>query len=267
LILSGNTLYGSALNGGLFGYGTLFSINTNGADFRTLYHFQWSFDGAWPRDLSLAANRLYGAGSGGGRWGNGSVFAINTDGTGFTNLYSFAEVMGGSTFTNKHGANPFGGVQFYNNRLYGTALGGGSGGRGTIYSMNTNGADLWLLHSFTAGSGPSLTNYDGASPRCDLVISGNTLYGTTERGGNDSWGTAFAVSWGGPAPRLAIRSSADNVILTWQQSDTFRLESTTALALLGSWSAVTQAATTNAGEISVTVPRSGATKFFRLKSP
>ncbi len=266
LVLSGNTLYGSALNGGPFGYGTLFAIKTNGTDFKTLHEFSWSFDGGWPRGLSLAGNRLYGAGNGGGVSGNGSVFAINIDGTGFTNLYSFSEVLG-STFTNKYGANPFGGVQFYDNRLYGTALGGGSGGRGTIYSLNTNGTELWLLHSFTTGSGPARTNYDGAGPRCGLVVSGSTLYGTTERGGGEAWGTVFSVSWGTERPRLAIARSGGSVVLRWPQLQAFRLEGTTNLGLPNSWSAVQQPAVTNSGEISMTVPASEAIEVFRLKSP
>ena len=268
LVVSGNTLYGSALNGGSYGYGTIFALNTNGTDFRTLYHFQWSFDGANPRDLSLAGNRLYGAGNGGGRWGYGSVFALNTDGSGFTNLYSFSEVLG-STFTNKYGAFPFGGVRFHDNRLYGTTFGGGAGGRGTIFSLKPDGTELWLLHSFTAGSGPSGTNYDGARPRCNLLVFGDALYGTTEQAGEFTWGTVFRVSWTGsqPSPRLGIALSGSDVTLNWPEAPGFRLEGTTNLVSLNSWSTVTQTPVTNAGAISVTVPANGLKKFFRLKSP
>lgn len=265
-IVSGNTLYGSALNGGPLAYGTIFAMNTNGTDFRVLHTFGWSFDGAWPRNLSLAGNRLYGAGNGGGRWGNGSVFALNTDGTGFTNLFSFNEVLG-STFTNKYGANPFGGVVFSNNRLYGTAYGGGANGRGAIFSFNTNGTDLWVLHTFSVMAGPSGTNYDGANPRGGLVISGNNAYGTSERGGEFGWGTVFRVSWGSGQPRLSIRALADNVLLSWPHAGSFRLESTTNLALSNAWSTVSQPATTNSGQISVTLPANGSAKTFRLKSP
>jgi uncharacterized repeat protein (TIGR03803 family) len=259
-------LYGSALNGGPFGYGTLFAINTNGSNFRTLHAFQWSSDGAWPRNLTLGGNRLYGAGNGGGLWGNGSVFAIDTDGTGFTNLFSFTDVLG-STYTNQYGANPFGGVVFSNHRLYGSTLGGGSGGRGTLFSMNTNGTELWLLHSFTSGSGPSRTNYDGANPRCSLAVSGNTLYGTGEQGGDFAWGTVYRVSWRTESPRLAIASTDNSVVLTWPQTGAFALESSTNLGLPNSWSTVNQPTTTNSGQISVILPATSPGKSFRLKSP
>src|SRR6266436_4764575 len=39
LILSGNTLYGTAWMGGVFGYGTVFAVNTDGTGFTTLHSF------------------------------------------------------------------------------------------------------------------------------------------------------------------------------------------------------------------------------------
>ena len=39
LILSGNALYGTALEGGSTEQGTVFKINTDGTDFTTLYSF------------------------------------------------------------------------------------------------------------------------------------------------------------------------------------------------------------------------------------
>src|SRR6266850_16467 len=39
LVLSGNTLYGTAAKGGSFGYGALFAVNTDGTGFTNLHHF------------------------------------------------------------------------------------------------------------------------------------------------------------------------------------------------------------------------------------
>src|SRR5262249_40570503 len=36
-------------------------------------------------------------------------------------------------------------------------------------------------------------NSDGASPDAGLILSGNTLYGTTSRGGSSGWGTVFKL--------------------------------------------------------------------------
>ena len=38
---------------------------------------------------------------------------------------------------------------------------------------------------------------DGARPRAGLILSGNTLYGTTYRGGTSGSGTVFAVNTNG----------------------------------------------------------------------
>src|SRR5258706_232383 len=92
LILSGNTLYGTAYLGGSSGNGAGFAVNTDGTGFTNLHSFAgYPTDGADPQaGLILSGNTLYGTASQGGISGQGTVFAVNTDGTGFTNLHSFA---------------------------------------------------------------------------------------------------------------------------------------------------------------------------------
>src|SRR5450759_1906199 len=127
LILSGNTLYGTAYYGGSSGYGTVFAVNTNGTIFTNLHSFNYS-DGAYPQaGLILSGNTLYGTASGGGSSGNGTVFAVSTNGTGFTNLHSFTATSG-SLYTNSDGATPYAGLILSGNTLYGTASSGGSSG-------------------------------------------------------------------------------------------------------------------------------------------
>jgi uncharacterized repeat protein (TIGR03803 family) len=184
LIISGNTLYGTALVGGSSGDGTVFSVNTDGTGFTTLHSFTGGSDGLQPYcDLILSGNTLYGEAAAGG--GAGTVFAVSTDGTGFTNLHSFT---GGSD-----GWEPEYGLILSGNILYGTAVGGGAYGNGTIFSVNTNGTGFTNLHSFTTASWPFNINSDGAKPYCNLVLSGNTLYGTASVGGTSGNGTVFAV--------------------------------------------------------------------------
>src|SRR6266566_2787823 len=92
LTLSGNTLYGTALNGGGSDNGTVFAVNTDNTGFTNLHSFSISGgDGAFPSaGLVLSGNTLYGTASQGGSSGYGTVFVVNTDGTGFTNLHTFA---------------------------------------------------------------------------------------------------------------------------------------------------------------------------------
>jgi uncharacterized repeat protein (TIGR03803 family) len=199
LILSGNTLYGTAQQGGSSGKGTVFAVNTDGTGFTTLYSFTATTlpyggsnsDGVYPYGaLTLSGNTLYGTALSGGSSGGGTVFALNTNGTAFTTLHNcYTHVLEESQ--------PYAGLILSGNTLYGTALSGGSSGRGTVFAVNTNGTGFTNLYSFTATSFPDSTNSDGASPWSGLILSGNTLYGTAAAGGSSHHGTVFAVNTDG----------------------------------------------------------------------
>jgi uncharacterized repeat protein (TIGR03803 family) len=190
LVLSSNTLYGAAQFGGTIGAGTVFKINTDGTGFTNLYSFN-PFnmdDGADPKaGLVLSGNTLYGTTRDGGANGNGTVFAINADGAGFTNLYNFTALNSG---TNGDGASPVAALVLSGNTLYGTALNGGTNGSGTVFAINIDGMVFTNLHNFTYGS-------DGRNPYAGLILSGNTLYGTTYSGGTNGFGTIFAINTDG----------------------------------------------------------------------
>jgi len=194
LILSGNTLYGTARFGGWSGRGTLFAVNTDSTDFTNLHDFTGS-DGSHPEaGLILSGNTLYGTTA--GTTDSGSVFALNGDGTGFRNLHYFAGLV---SYTNSDGAGTKG-LILSGDTLYGTAISGGTG-NGTVFAVNTNGTGFRVLHIFTRTSGYG-TNTDGANPSVSLILSGNTLYGTASGGGSSGNGTVFAVNTNGAGFRL-----------------------------------------------------------------
>lgn len=208
LILSGNTLFGTANRGGMFGVGTVFAINTDGTGFTNLHNFSapsgsvlfTNGDGADPQaGLILSGNTLYGTAVHGGTFGVGTIFAVTTDGTYFTNLHSFSE--GGSSpnvgFTNSDGQLPPGSLVMSGDVLYGTTESGGTTGAGTVFAINTDGMSFTNLHTFTNPSSPSNTNYDGAFPQVGLILSGNTLWGTTFNGGVFGLGVVFSVNTDG----------------------------------------------------------------------
>src|SRR5260370_15288863 len=60
LILSGSTLYGTAGQGGSFGVGTVFAINTDGTGFTNLHNFTGGSDGSVPRARILSNITLSG---------------------------------------------------------------------------------------------------------------------------------------------------------------------------------------------------------------
>ena len=78
LILSNNTLYGTAAAGGSSGAGTVFAFNTDGTGFTILHSFTGGSDGANPiGGLILSSNTLYGTAQSGGSAGNGTVFSLS----------------------------------------------------------------------------------------------------------------------------------------------------------------------------------------------
>lgn len=195
LVLAGGILYGTAGSGGSSGYGVVFSIHTDGTSFTNLHGFSNS-DGAYPYgSLTISGNTLYGTTYGGGNAGSGTVFRLKTDGSAFTNLHSFAAGSYSSVYyINRDGANPDSGLILSNNTLYGTAYSGGTGGAGTVFSLQTDGSGFTNLHFFTAATNAPYTNGDGAYPHAGLILVGNSLYGTTLGGGASAGGTVFRIN-------------------------------------------------------------------------
>ena len=78
LILSGSTLYGTALKGGSSGNGTVFAVTTNGSSFTTLHSFAgFPSDGAYSMaGLILSGKTVYGTAESGGSFDYGTVFSL-----------------------------------------------------------------------------------------------------------------------------------------------------------------------------------------------
>lgn len=198
LILSGNTLFGTTSQGGTSLNGTVFQVNTDGTGYTNLHSFislpynypiSTNDDGAYPvSGLVLSGETLYGITPRGGTLGNGTVFAVRVDGTGFTNLHNL---------TPAEGSYSQGGLVLSGDTLYGTTY-YCAFGSGTVFKLNTNGSGFTVLHTFTATPNQyPYKNTDGAHPEAGVVLSGNTLYGTTVDGGAFGYGTVFAVNTDG----------------------------------------------------------------------
>jgi uncharacterized repeat protein (TIGR03803 family) len=96
---------------------------------------------------------------------------------------------------NADGLMPRGNLILSGGTLYGATSGGGPNGSGTIFSMSTNGSNFTVLHAFATNlpsGAPNFTNSDGATPN-GLLLSGGTLYGTTQQGGTNGYGTVFSL--------------------------------------------------------------------------
>jgi uncharacterized repeat protein (TIGR03803 family) len=157
------------------GFGLVPAGRAGAQNITTLYSFtaitsRTNSDGGHPyAEFILSDNALYGTATQGGSSGYGTVFRINSDGNNFTTLHSFT------------GGTPYGGLVFSSNTLYGARS-----GNGIVYSLNSDGTFFTNLYIFPAT--PQL-------PRASLVLSDDTLYGTTERGGGN--GTVFKLTTDG----------------------------------------------------------------------
>jgi uncharacterized repeat protein (TIGR03803 family) len=112
--------------------------------------------------------------------------------------------LSAQTFTTLHnfsgssdGKEPMAALMLSGNTLYGTASEGGGGNSGTVFKLNPDGTGFTVLHTFTARPAPCFHNSDGGGSNAGLILSGNTLYGSTEVGGSWANGTLFAVNTDG----------------------------------------------------------------------
>jgi uncharacterized repeat protein (TIGR03803 family) len=225
LTLNSNSLFGTSPSGGTFSNGAVFKINTDGTGFTNLHNFAGTNDGSAPQSgLVQSGTTLYGTATLGGKFNGGTLFAIQTDGSGFTNLYNFPTNSGGpsglllagdvlfgtfalagsfvqstlfvvgvdgSGFTTLHTFTDGqdGRLTLFSNVLYGTTR--GISGWGSVFSINTDGTGYTTLHSF----GPDYNR--GYGPVTGVILSGDTLYGTTTYGGSNGSGTVFTVKTNG----------------------------------------------------------------------
>ncbi len=233
LVISGNVIYGIASGGGLYGYGTVFRVNTDGSDFTNLFNFNrgpvdangFTYSqntGFMPMPgLVLIGNTLYGGTFEGGDFLAGSIFKINTDGSGFATLHKFNITDGQGL---EHG------LTLHSNLLYGTTVLGGLNGFGNIFTIDPTNNNIAFLYQFTNqasayggvafssnntlygfargplgsngwiytfnGGYSILYNFigtNGSDPWGTPIISGNTLFGTTPSGGAFGSGNIFRI--------------------------------------------------------------------------
>ena len=172
--------------------------------FTSLHSFTRYVDGvSLQAGVVLSGNTLYGTTEYGGPSGNNStLFAVNTNGAGFRIGYNFhAEANNNLGFPTNSGAGGSDGTLVLSgNNLYGASYDGGTNGTGAVFAVNTNGT-FTLLYSLNAAKTNPVTglftNSDGYGSEAGLILSGSTLYGTTEHGGTSGYGVVFKVNTNG----------------------------------------------------------------------
>ena len=151
-------------------------------------------DGANPAaGLILTGGLLAGTTLNGGLQGVGTAYYLSPDATKFQAFHSFSG--------DSDGANPQGELTPFANSFFGTTLGGGSSGVGTVFLGQTNGS-VSIVHSFASVQADTATSSDGASPNALLALLGGTVFGTTTAGGSSANGTVFSCNTNGSVSPL-----------------------------------------------------------------
>ncbi|HZT41292.1 MAG TPA: choice-of-anchor tandem repeat GloVer-containing protein [Chthonomonadaceae bacterium] len=181
---SDGSYYGTTLYGGVNNAGTVFKVDATG-HLTTLRDFSGS-DGYYPygRLTQGSDGMLYGTTQQGGQYGYGTVYKISTDGSVFSTIHSL--------YYYTDGYYPQAGViQGSDGMLYGTALYGGPNGYGTVFQLSTDGTVFNVIHSFSYSTDGAYL-YGGVAQGSDGM-----LYGTTQQGGPNGYGTVYQVSTDG----------------------------------------------------------------------
>jgi len=196
---STGTIYGTTLDGGSFGQGSVYAVKkitaTRWAEIG-VHSFSCSEDGCFPYAgvTPDSHGNLFGTTYSGSLDGTGAVFELtpNRGGAGWREgvLHSFR----GSDHGGPDGGNPSAAVIFDSaGNMYGTTYYGGTNADGTVFKMTPNGNGTWtetVLYSFQGGT-------DGANPNGGLSMDreGN-LYGETLGGGSKNAGVVFKLTPG-----------------------------------------------------------------------
>jgi uncharacterized repeat protein (TIGR03803 family) len=174
-------LYGTTVNGGAFGLGTVYKVDKSGNE-TVLHSFSSAAGGAVGPEAGVvrdAAGNLYGTTLFGGTYGLGTVYKLDKSGN-ETVLHSFSGV-------GSDGAYAYAGlVRDGKGGLYSTTYNGGDYGQGTIFKVSGKGVET--IYSFKASG-------DGSAPYGALVADGKgNFYGTTWGGGAYGYGTVFKLN-------------------------------------------------------------------------
>jgi uncharacterized repeat protein (TIGR03803 family) len=195
---SAGNLYGTTVQGGIHGSGTIFQLAPSGSGWThtVLYSFTGGADGGEPyKGVTLdAQGNLYGTavtgGSGSCEGGCGVVYKLTNSGGVWTQSVIHAFTGGND------GSGPGSPVAFdKHGNLYGTTPTGGAKGFGVVYEMKlgaNGGWNLSVIHTFTGGT----DGLGGSASRLLLDVVGN-VYGVNTVGGAKGFGNVYELTRSG----------------------------------------------------------------------
>lgn len=187
---SAAVLYGVTPSGGTLKGGTLFKVTTSGS-FTKIREFGPHGDvtGSQPNGpVLLVGSSYYGVTQFGGSNDKGVLYKWTPSSGAYQVVYHFGSGTAAAT--------PSGPMLLATDgNVYGTSLGGGACGQGTIYKLAPSTGAVSVLYS--------LCTTDGTSAMTGVIqASDGALYGTAYTGGPGGYGTLFRVTLAGTFTRL-----------------------------------------------------------------
>ncbi len=181
-----STFYGVIIQSGIIPYtGRLFRFNPFSNAYTTLYSYNDTLTGEWPRNIMVASNhKIYGTTTGGGLNNLGVLFSFDPSNNTYTDLHDFDSSAYVATGTISEGANGL---------LYGVTGSGGTHLKGTIFSFDTANYTYITVHDFDGTTGQP--NWNNGLTKA----SNNKFYGMTYLGGQNLVGVIFCFDPSGNA--------------------------------------------------------------------
>jgi len=184
---SGN-IYGTAVNGGTYGWGLVFSLTSSGGGWNEniLYQARNDGDGQYPMGGVIFdhSGNLYGIMPGGGRYGRGVVYQLARSGSSWqeSTVHDFS-------FQGNDGGQPNGGlIADSSGNIYGT----------TVHLPGAGGSAFKLTSAPGPWNDDFVSTFSGGinlGPYDKLVMdSAGDLYGTTFADGQYGYGSVFKLT-------------------------------------------------------------------------
>jgi uncharacterized repeat protein (TIGR03803 family) len=187
---SDGMLYGTTAAGGVNGYGTVFTLATDGSGFNVILNFDSATTGAYPSAGLIEVNgEFYGTTSDGGANGGGTLYVLALVHI-FGRPVWLSSVLldfGGATTSGTAPCSTL--LLGSDGALYGACSAGGSFNDGVIYQVDTSGAGYAELHDFDGAGGAQPT-----SPAPLIEAADGALYGTTLYGGTQGIGVVYSLA-------------------------------------------------------------------------
>jgi uncharacterized repeat protein (TIGR03803 family) len=182
LVLSGNRVYGTTEYGGPHGWGTVFSVKTDGTGYEDLFNLS-GYNGREPGgSVLMVGKNLYVISRIGMAYGWGGIFCVDTNGT-YRDIHDFINSSAEGCYSTST-------LIIVGNKFYGMTSGGTViNPYGNIFSIDTNGSGCRNLHYFN--------DTNGGNPTADLTYAFGKLYGMTNSGGASNHGCIFSIDTNG----------------------------------------------------------------------